>query len=507
MREQLGGAPGRRESGRHRGRLRHPRLARSRLVIARPARPPFDTDVLARADAAALERDPATKRPAPARTPQTKRCRRCRSSSPAATASRSRPKRVVQRESILNTVGSLALILPLLFLVFRSLWLVARRPAAVGARAGRSCSACSAWPAPRCRRRRPRPPRCCSASASTGSCCSTSSHTLALQRAARADEQAIRQLCADRPSSMLLGMWTTAATFYGLAFVDFPSLQQLGALIGHSMVLCGIAHAGAGAGAAAAAARPDAVGRSRLPGLAAWVQRRRTRHSRRGRGRDGRSSGRGIAGADQSNAGSPALGHARCRPPGAARSAFGLPTDVYLIVQRGPELEPLLESNERIAARGAPRPARGAVSRRRRRCCRRTVTQSSRARGDPGRPARARRGRRAAARRPQTSKASASGTFEPFVARLPRLLAGERAGDVRRLRRARPRRSASGASSRSDGDGWAIVSYAIPVDRWRRRSAGADRRPDGERCRADRPAARQPRAGRPLPAAVPQRPR
>src|SRR5213079_6684 len=36
-------------------------------------------------------------------------------------------------------------------------------------------------------------------------------------------------------SSMLLGMWTTAATFYGLVFVDFPSLQQLGRLLGHSM--------------------------------------------------------------------------------------------------------------------------------------------------------------------------------------------------------------------------------------------------------------------------------
>src|SRR6185295_16726768 len=40
-------------------------------------------------------------------------------------------------------------------------------------------------------------------------------------------------------SSMLLGMWTTAATFYGLTFVDFPSLQQLGLLIGHSMLICG----------------------------------------------------------------------------------------------------------------------------------------------------------------------------------------------------------------------------------------------------------------------------
>ena len=41
-------------------------------------------------------------------------------------------------------------------------------------------------------------------------------------------------------ASMLLGMWTTAATFYGLVFVDFPSLQQLGMLVGHSMVICGV---------------------------------------------------------------------------------------------------------------------------------------------------------------------------------------------------------------------------------------------------------------------------
>ena len=41
-------------------------------------------------------------------------------------------------------------------------------------------------------------------------------------------------------ASMLLGMLTTAATFYGLVFVDFPSLQQLGLVIGHSMVACGV---------------------------------------------------------------------------------------------------------------------------------------------------------------------------------------------------------------------------------------------------------------------------
>ena len=61
-------------------------------------------------------------------------------------------------------------------------------------------------------------------------------------------------------SSMLLGMWTTAATFYGLMFVDFPSLQQLGRLIGHSMVVVRRPDAGAGAGAAAA---PAAAARRR----------------------------------------------------------------------------------------------------------------------------------------------------------------------------------------------------------------------------------------------------
>src|SRR5262249_24896475 len=41
-------------------------------------------------------------------------------------------------------------------------------------------------------------------------------------------------------SSMLLGMWTTAATFYGLMFLDFPRLQQLGRLLGHSVTACGV---------------------------------------------------------------------------------------------------------------------------------------------------------------------------------------------------------------------------------------------------------------------------
>ena len=61
---------------------------------------------------------------------------------------------VVRRESISNTVGSLALILPLLFLVFRS---PGSSPSARCRRRSRwcSCSACSGLPARRCRPPRP----------------------------------------------------------------------------------------------------------------------------------------------------------------------------------------------------------------------------------------------------------------------------------------------------------------------------------------------------------------
>src|SRR6185436_20523444 len=62
-------------------------------------------------------------------------------------------------------------------------------------------------------------------------------HRLALDEDPNADVPAA---IAGPSGSMLLGMWTTAATFYGLMFVDFPSLEQLGRLLGHSMVVCSV---------------------------------------------------------------------------------------------------------------------------------------------------------------------------------------------------------------------------------------------------------------------------
>src|SRR5205085_9408083 len=63
-------------------------------------------------------------------------------------------------------------------------------------------------------------------------------HRLALDDG-RQGADAVRAI-ASPAASMFYGMLTTAATFYGLVFVDFPSLQQLGLLIGHSMVACGV---------------------------------------------------------------------------------------------------------------------------------------------------------------------------------------------------------------------------------------------------------------------------
>jgi len=149
---------------------------------------------------------------------------------------------------------------------------------------------------------------------------------------------------------MLLGMWTTAATFYGLMFVDFPTLQQLGRLLGDSMVICGLLTL-----VMVPALLPRRLPRRAaalvMPRLAAWIVRWR----------------RAIlaAGVVVTCALGFAATHIRINPtlerlrsvtPAAQLEtrigpAFGLPNDVYVILAEGPALEPLLETNERLARR------------------------------------------------------------------------------------------------------------------------------------------------------------
>src|SRR5262249_58449534 len=99
---------------------------RSRLLIARPKRPPYDAEFSRALDArlqqiagsttvtaAAAAHDPDDE-PLPPLQVQFAGGHRIAVETEA----------VVKSESVMNTAGSLILILPLLFIVFRSLWLV-----------------------------------------------------------------------------------------------------------------------------------------------------------------------------------------------------------------------------------------------------------------------------------------------------------------------------------------------------------------------------------------------
>ena len=97
---------------------------RSRVVIARPRRPPFDSafsraldDRLRRVASAVRTATAAAEDPDEPRPPM-------RVEFAGGHRIALETEALVRRESIVNTVGSLAVILPLLFVVFRSIWLV-----------------------------------------------------------------------------------------------------------------------------------------------------------------------------------------------------------------------------------------------------------------------------------------------------------------------------------------------------------------------------------------------
>ena len=323
---------------------------RSRLLIAKPAAPPFDAAFSRRLMSAldALRGEMTAEAGG--------RALRDRD----ATADDERPplqvqfagghriavetESVIRRESILNTFGSLALILPLLFLVFRSTWLVAVGAipsglsllfvlgilGAAGTTLSTAATASSAM---------------LFGLGVDGVVLLYVAYTAAIASGAApvAAIDALRGPCA----SMLLGMWTTAATFYGLKFVDFPSLEQLGTLVGHSMVLCGLLTL-----VLVPALLPvrSAVRRRSLamPGFAAWVDRRRALILVAA----GAATIVFAAAATRLHI-NPTLDRLRSVTPGAGLlqqigPMFGLPDDVYVIVAGGTDLEALLGANEAL---------------------------------------------------------------------------------------------------------------------------------------------------------------
>jgi uncharacterized protein len=363
---------------------------------------------------------------------------------------------LVRRESISNTVGSLALILPLLFLVFRSPWLVAvgSLPSAIslvlvlGALgfAGATLSAAA------------------TASAAMlfglgvdGVVLLYVAYTHALNLGVEPDA-AIDGLTGSS-YSMLLGMWTTAATFYGLVFVDFPSLEQLGRLIGHSMVLCGLLTL-----VLVPATLPRSRGRRAarsltMPGLAKWVQRYRMPVLA------GAAMVTIVLGLAATRLRiNPTLDRLKSVTPAAVLQEqlapmFGLPGEVYVILDEDPDLQRLLASNERLAgdlARRQPdlaiQPATALLPS--------AVTQSRRAAivGASGlSPASVHAGLTRAAE----EAGFRADSFDPFRARVSRLLDGTGRLTFEDYR-------AHGLGDLVDrfvaktATGWLIASYAFP---------------------------------------------
>jgi predicted exporter len=421
---------------------------RRRLVIARPSRPPYDTE-FSRSLMARLDR--------------------LRADVPAAAAPLHvefagghriavETEAIVRRESILNTVGALVLILPLLLVVFRSLWLVAIGPlpaalaltAVLGGLglAGTTLSAAA------------------TASAAMlfglgidGVVILYAAHARALRQ--NPENPAPIDTLAGPASSMLLGMWTTAATFYGLTFVNFPSLEQLGALIGHSMVLCGLFTLLIVPALLPRRPSRRVTRRLAMPRLAGWVDRRRVAVLWAAAGV---TVVLGLCALTLRI--DPTLDRLRSVTPGAALldrigPEFGLPHDVYVVLQQGPGLDDLLGRNERMAAEIA-----------------RSLTSLSFQAASALLPSQATQAARAeAVRRSGISPDHVSrllaregeeagfkaGSFDPFLSRLPRLLDGAQRltvdgyedhglGDL------------IGRFAAKTSDGWLLASYAFPRD-------------------------------------------
>jgi predicted RND superfamily exporter protein len=319
---------------------------RHRLVIARPQLPPYDAefshDLFDRLEA--IRRDLAEIPASPDADPRPPLQVQFAGGHRIAIEAEA----VVRRESIVNGIGSLALILPLLFIVFRSARLVfiGAIPSAVAllvvlglmGLAGVTLSAAATG-----------------ASAMLfglgvdGVVLLYVAHRHALARGLTGIE-AIRSIAAPA-ASMLLGMWTTAATFLGLVVVDFPSLEQLGLLIGLSMIVCGVMTL-LMVPASLPSRAPAGASRSLvMPRLAEWVFRRRTAVLATA------AVVTVVLGYFASTLRvNPTLERLRSVTEGAlfvqeVTRTFGLPGDVFVVLAQGADLETLLVDNEALAQR------------------------------------------------------------------------------------------------------------------------------------------------------------
>jgi uncharacterized protein len=420
---------------------------RKRLVIAHPLRPPFDTefsralDTRLRGLQSTLDREDLQVTFAGGHRIAVE------------------TEALVRREAIVNTAASLLTIMPLLLVVFRSLWLVVvgALPSALsllvvlGAMGfgGVTLSAAAAGSS-----------AMLFGLGIDGVVLLYVAHRLALAEG-QAPESAVAS-SAGSSTSMLLGMWTTAATFYGLAVVDFPSLQQLGGLIGHSMLVCGLLTLVLVPALLSHRAPRRSIKPLTMPALAAWI---------------GRHHRLILAGSAVATVllGVASLG-LRINPTldrlqsvtNAARleesiaADFNLPRNVYVALAKGPDLERLLVENESLVERLSSVPDLADLRfEPATRLLPSAATQTRRAERIQ------RSGLTPAAVTASLNRAGATagfreGAFEPFVERLPALLDASgrltyQAFETQGLD------DLVGRFVRRDAEGWTLATYLFPV--------------------------------------------
>jgi predicted RND superfamily exporter protein len=205
---------------------------RSRLVIVKPKGPPFDTDfckaLFKRLTAveATARRDLAVDDP-DAGAVEIQAAGAYRVSLEA--------EQLIRREGIINSVGSLLLLMLVVFAVFRTPWvmLYGCLPLALAAVLTLGINGLiqgSLSPA---------------TSGSAGMLFGLGIDGVVLlylryleeRRAGASTDEAVRRM-SGTASSVVLAQVTTAATFFALLVIDFPTLQDLGSLVGLGILLC-----------------------------------------------------------------------------------------------------------------------------------------------------------------------------------------------------------------------------------------------------------------------------
>lgn len=429
---------------------------RRRLIIAHPVRPPFDTEFSRALDARLRHIQSTVDREREQAGPSDEALPALQVNATGGHRIAVETEALVWREAIVNTIVSLLTILPLLLVIFRSLWLVVigALPSALsllvvlGALGvgGVTLSA-----------------------AATGSAAMLFGLGidgvvllyLAHQRALAGGHTPESSVAsgAGPSTSMLLGMWTTAATFYGLAVVDFPSLQQLGRLMGHSMLVCSVLTLVLVPALLPHRAPRNAIRSLTMPALAAWIER----HHRvilAGSVVVTLALGAAALGLRIN----PTLDRLRSVTEAArieeqVAADFNLPRDVYIVLAKGADLERLLEDNQNLSEGLSAFPGLRIESPTR--LLPPAATQVRRAehiRRSGLTPADV----RTSVERAGAAAGFTAAAFEPFVARLPALLDASSRLSYHEYEK-RGLGDLIGRFVRRDGEGWMLATYLFPA--------------------------------------------